>query len=315
MAVRELEKAAMSWAVLCALLAGAAIAAPESPAGEALASAERAFARTAAEKGVKEAFLAYLAEDSVLFRPGAVPGKAWTRDNPPPPIRLSWSPSFVQVSAAGDLGYTTGPYEVRSADPKRQDTGAETGYGQFVTVWRRQPDGAWRVALDIGVPTPQPPTEAGAAVRYGRSLVAVPPAGPPETAEKAERERLLAADRALAAAVAAQGAVPAYAPRLGDGARLLRQGSPPAIGAEAIRTALASLRGKLSWLASAGAVSRSGDLGYTYGGATFQRVAGGPERSFNVLHVWERAPGGDWKLVLDLLGPVPPAPPATPSTG
>jgi ketosteroid isomerase-like protein len=280
--------------------AAAAPAAPGSAAQEALAATERAFAQAAAAQGVKEAFLAYLADDAVLFRPRPVPGRAWMRDHPAPAIRLAWSPSFVQVSQAGDLGYTTGPYEVRSTDPKD----GEVDYGRFVTVWRRQQDGPWRVALDIGVPAPQSLSPAGAAVEHGRPLVAASSGG-----AAADRESLLAADRALAAAVAAQGAPAAYAGRLGEGARLLRQGQAPAMGAAAIRAALATRPSKLAWPSAEGEVAVSGDLGYTHGIATYELAPGAPAQSAGFLRLWERAPGGEWKIALDLLSRLPPLPP------
>jgi ketosteroid isomerase-like protein len=296
---KKLDRGVALWAILGALVVGAATAAG-SGAQDALAAAERAFARMSAEQGVKPAFLAYLGDDAVLFRPGAVPGRKWMQDHPEPPIRLAWSPSFVQVAQAGDLGYTTGPYELRSTDPKDTDV----GYGRFVTVWRRQPGGDWRVALDAGVSTPQPPP-AAPALEYGRPLAAVSPSA------AAGREALLAADRVLAAAVAAEGAPAAYAAHLGEGARLLRAGAPPVTGAASIRAALAAEALKLAWRPADGAVSRSGDLGYTYGTASFSREAGGPTRDAVYLRVWERAPGGDWKVVLDLLNPLPPPAPAT----
>jgi ketosteroid isomerase-like protein len=305
--VEKLERAVALWAVLSALVVGAATAAG-SGAQEALAAAERDFARTSAEQGVKPAFLAYLGEDSVLFRPRAVPGRKWMQDHPAPAVRLSWSPSFVQVSQAGDLGYTTGPYELRSTDPKETDV----AYGRFVTVWRRQPSGAWRVALDIGVPTPKPASLAaavGGAAEYGRLLAAVPAAAASDAAK--ERSALLAADRIFAAEVAGEGAVATYAAHLGEGARLLRADAAPAVGAEAIRAALAANPFKVTWQPLEGGVSRSGDLGYTYGTATFAHE-GGPSRDAAYLRLWERAPAGDWKIVLDLLDPLPPPPPDIP---
>jgi ketosteroid isomerase-like protein len=211
------------------------------------------------------------------------------------------------VAQAGDLGYTTGPYELRGTDPKD----ADVGYGRFVTVWRRQPGGAWKVALDLGVPTPEPASPEPAAVEYGRPLAAVPPTGGGAGADAVAkiREGLLAADRALAAAVITEGAAAGFGPRLGEGARLLRAGAAPVLGAEAIRKALAAQRPKLAWKAADGGVSRSGDLGYTYGTGSYSREGAGRDRNAVYLRIWERAPGGEWKVVLDLLNPLPPAPP------
>jgi ketosteroid isomerase-like protein len=306
--VKKLERAVAWWVAVSALVAGAAMAAG-SGAQEALAAAERAFARTSAEQGVKPAFLAYLGDDAVIFRPRAVPGRKWMQDRPAPAIRLAWSPSFVQVSQAGDLGYTTGPYELRSADPKDTDV----AYGRFVTVWRRQPDGNWRVALDIGVPTPKPKDPAagvGGATEYGRLLAAVPAAAASDAAK--ERSALLTADRVFAATVAGEGAPATYAAHLGEGARLLRADTSPAVGAEAIRTALVANPFNVTWQPLEGGVSRSGDLGYTYGTASFSHQVGSPAHDAAYLRLWERAPGGDWKIVLDLLNPVPPPPPEVP---
>ncbi len=307
------ERAVALWAALAALVVGSAIAAAGSGEQESLAASERAFARSAAEQGVKAAFLAYLADDSVLFRPRAVPGKSWTRDHPAQPIRLAWSPAYVQVAHAGDLGYTTGPYELRSTDPK-DDYLVD---GRFATIWKRQPDGAWRVALDLGVATPAPAAGAGlaAVTEFGRPLAAMPAAASTDTAAAdagaAARDALLAADRAFGAAVAAEGAPAAYAAQLGEGAVLLREGETPVRGAAPIRARLAAHRLKLSWTPTDGAVSRSGDLGYVYGLATFAREAGGPSRDAAYLRVWERAAGGGWRIVLDLLSPLPPLPPET----
>ena len=78
-----------------------------------LVEAERAFARLSVAMGTREAFLANLSDESVLFRPGPVPGKSWTKDSAPPATQLNWQPEFADISQAADLGYTTGPWELR----------------------------------------------------------------------------------------------------------------------------------------------------------------------------------------------------------
>jgi ketosteroid isomerase-like protein len=52
----------------------------------------------------------------------------------------------------GDLGYTSGPCEFTSKDTQGNVVSQR---GSFVTIWRKQPDGIWKVELDIGVPAPQ----------------------------------------------------------------------------------------------------------------------------------------------------------------
>src|SRR5687767_14367681 len=99
---------------------------------------ERAFARAATERGMKDAFIEYAAPDGLLFRRTVVNAKElWRQTNPAPTGLLTWRPAFADVSRAGDLGYTTGPWEFRA---KPSDEKA-AGHGHFVTVWRRQADG------------------------------------------------------------------------------------------------------------------------------------------------------------------------------
>lgn len=55
---------------------------------------------------------------------------------------FSWEPDQVEVLAGGDLALSTGL--VHGPD------GAVTA--RFNTIWRRQPDGRWRVVFDKGGP-------------------------------------------------------------------------------------------------------------------------------------------------------------------
>jgi ketosteroid isomerase-like protein len=63
---------------------------------------------------------------------------------------LTWEPDLASASAAGDMGWTSGRYESRGST----GSGATMQAGRYLTIWRRQADGAWKVALDTGVPDP-----------------------------------------------------------------------------------------------------------------------------------------------------------------
>ncbi len=56
----------------------------------------------------------------VATDPKPVNGKRWMQDHPLPPTQtsekrdlLAWQPIFADVAEAGDLGYTTGPWEYK----------------------------------------------------------------------------------------------------------------------------------------------------------------------------------------------------------
>lgn len=59
------------------------------------------------------------------------------------------------MSPAGDMGYTWGHYEGRSKDP---DGNARVTAGRYFTIWRKEPDGSWKVVLDA---SNEEPPEAG----------------------------------------------------------------------------------------------------------------------------------------------------------
>src|ERR671911_2611568 len=84
----------------------------------AMVEAERDFAATSKKAGTTASFLAYIADDGILFRPKAVKGKEWLTANPPPASDkrpwLHWEPSFAFMARSGDMGYTFGPWEYRS---------------------------------------------------------------------------------------------------------------------------------------------------------------------------------------------------------
>src|SRR6266850_2379145 len=121
-------------------------AAARDAALDSLAAAERAFAATSVRQGIKPAFLEYLAADGIVFRPTATNGRKAFGAQPPSAAKLAWEPAYAEVSVAGDLGYTTGPWELH-APPERN---LPPSYGHFISVWKRPRGGAWRVAVDIG---------------------------------------------------------------------------------------------------------------------------------------------------------------------
>src|SRR5438094_2680444 len=113
----------------------------------ALVEMEHAFAKAAATKGTRDAFLEFLADDGIIFQPGPVNGKKFWGERPSRRGLLSWEPIFSDVSRAGDLGYTTGPWEFRPNGPDDQPV----AFGQYFTIWKKQPDGSWKAVLDRGV--------------------------------------------------------------------------------------------------------------------------------------------------------------------
>jgi ketosteroid isomerase-like protein len=263
---------------------------------------EQAFSKMAAEQNTRDAFMAFIADDGLLFRPGAVNGKKWMQEHPLPPSTsnqrplLSWQPAFAGIAAAGDLGFTTGPWE------SRQDVNDEkpAGYGHFVTLWKKQTDGSWKFVVDLGISHPQ---SGGPQTRWQpqdqKSSAKLRPVNV-ETASAALIER----DRAYAQQSVKDGLLwKAFLRYSSQNVRLYRIGSLPFIGAAASANALHSETRRVSWTPLGGDVSRSGDLGYTHGTYEITDVAAAKaaERG-SYVKIWQRE-NGAWRVVLDVANP------------
>jgi ketosteroid isomerase-like protein len=121
----------------------------DSPGLHFLLDLEAKFARATAEGGGK-AFASWFASDAVSLSNRQPPEQGhdviaghatWS----PQDYQLQWTPDGGQMGPSGDMGYTWGHYSGHSRDK----AGAPiVTTGRYITVWKRQPDGTWKVILD-----------------------------------------------------------------------------------------------------------------------------------------------------------------------
>ena len=288
---------------ICLLLAGAA---DQGDDWRSLVAAEKAFARAAIDGGIRSAFLANLGGGALIFRPQPTPGRPYYEAlSPDLPTHLVWKPAFAEVSAAGDLGYTTGPYEIYKDKAAKK----ATGYGHYITIWKKQGGGEWKAVLDIGVshPAPKPSGDevqapAESPDGYGSALSGF--------GLEQEKQKLRKEEAAFARLSAAEGTAGAYAACASERVRLYREGSFPASGLKSAQKLLAREASPSSWSAEGADLSASNDLGYTYGTGKLMVPAPGDsadtkERLFSFMHIWHRDADHKWRVVLDVAIPYP----------
>jgi ketosteroid isomerase-like protein len=303
------------WARICAaVLMGISLAA-QNPAEmhpkalREMVETERAFAALGAEKGVRESFFKFFGEEGISFSPH--PGKFREnarrnpQPNPPPPLefKLEWWPVYGDVADSGELGYNTGPTLV--TDRTAQHRPPRHGY--FFSVWKMQPDGAWRVAVDMGSDTPGPDPAQQDRTRYTRAPQEKYRKVKPASAA-AGRAEMLAMEWKLEQVAREHGRA-GYVSMLGTHCRVHRPGRLPILGRDAAAKYFDEIQ--LTVLSSEGmdgAVAQSGELGYTYGRYEAKMLHENAERAVQgyFTHVWKRDGRGDWKLVADVINVLPP---------
>ena len=277
-----------------AILRLAAIAETPEAAIRAIVEGERRFYEMGQAQGTRAAFLEFLADDSIVFQPGPVDGKKAWGARSDGGLWLTWQPVFAAMSRSADLGYTTGPAEFR----KNKEDEKPFGYGQYISIWRKQKDGAWKVALDVGHGNPRPPNPPG------EPELSFPAEGADIQTDSAPAKRKLAEAKKKFAATAKTDSTAAIAEAAREDIRVHREQMFPGLGKDAVGLMLSVRRGKLSVTQMGEAMSAVGDLAYVYGKYLLARSQN-DERG-HYLQIWRADDDGTWKLALDFQAPLPP---------
>ncbi|MBE0642237.1 MAG: nuclear transport factor 2 family protein [Bacteroidales bacterium] len=120
-----------------------------NPEEEAIVATDLAFSYLCREKGMKEAFLAYAAEDILLYRdgPGIIYGRNALRELyntiELPAMEFSWMPEGARVAESGELGYSWGEYTITYPGNNT------TKKGKYLSVWKLTRE-EWKLAADCG---------------------------------------------------------------------------------------------------------------------------------------------------------------------
>jgi ketosteroid isomerase-like protein len=143
----------------------------------ALMTADREWSQTANEP---EKFAAFFADGASMYAPGMpiVTGrdailKTYAEMQKTPGFALSFAPTKADVAASGDIGHTSGTYQLTM--------GGTTEKGKYVTAWKKQSDGTWKVTDDIFNADAPPAAPAGthavippAALKWGDAPPGLP---------------------------------------------------------------------------------------------------------------------------------------------
>ena len=111
-------------------------------------------------KGGGAAFVNWFTDDAVTLSNGQQPvltkaGIAVSSHWKPGEYQLQWQPMGAQMGDCGDMGFTWGHYDATTFHSGGNPT---TQSGRYITIWKKQPTGGWKVALDASADEPKAAT-------------------------------------------------------------------------------------------------------------------------------------------------------------
>jgi ketosteroid isomerase-like protein len=261
---------------ICLLFAASFLAvftkADEQPVAQLVGQTERTFSARCAEIGIRDSFLEYFTADAIHFGPEPRLARPdLQQETSSNKVRLTWQPKIIRVASTGQLAVSTGPYVLQ--------TGTNKSSGYYLSIWKRQEDGAWKVGADIGVTGP---SMTGLADDF-QSYPDPPDQGAPADLLAYERERFspdLDLDH-IYRSIASPETV------------FERDSQPPQSGQPEFAVFLYGQRAKRTKLSQAGG-STSGNLGFTYG------TESDGASNVGYLRVWVFR-NSQWSLMFDVV--------------
>jgi ketosteroid isomerase-like protein len=254
-----------------------------------LVNAEKEFAKSIAKNGEKDSYIEYSSANTLVFRPNPVNAKTFYASQSKGETELTWEPNLAKVSRSGDLGFTTGPYEIG---------GSEKKYGQYLSIWKTE-NGKWKLAIDLGTTSNKPLAKTAAKFVEPKDHVA--PKFLNEKEIKAGRDIILTTEKTLNTMLKTHG-IAAFGGFLTNDARLLFPGNEAIDGKGKILSFFNGMVSKVNLKTTGVDKAIGSDLAYTYGIATIDYKADLRE-SFNYVFVYEKAADASWNLIVQAFVP------------
>lgn len=277
--------------ILCTSWMGVAQDSLVNKASKQLYEAELNFANMANEQGAKEAFLMYLAPESIGFdATTGMPTNAkeeWSKKEMKG--LLTWKPFATEITASADLGVTTRAWKLFTDSTQ---TTVQEG-GSHLCLWQKTPSNTWQVLLDIGV---------NHTVINPDNCEEYFPVFKPEALTNGQvlAERFAFMNDHFYWKNAKTSTNP-YEPHLDEKVVLFRDGITPIIGKKKVLAFLEKNQDKsLVYTGLKAIASKSGDLACVYGIVSGKTKQGKPLTG-TYVRIWKQEAKGVWKITQEVV--------------
>ncbi|MES2807549.1 MAG: DUF4440 domain-containing protein [Bacteroidota bacterium] len=254
--------------------------------------AEENFNKLVAKKGMKDAFLSVADQDGIVFRPGPVKITDFYANIEKQPGLLQWTPKFARTSQNGDLAFTAGPYVYSNG--KADD---DKVYGDYVSIWRGDGEGKYKLLIDLGVQHPEPEKEE--LIDFKEPDLSKKPSA---NKDPFNGKTIIINTDKIFNQTLGMSALGAYKEFLSPEARYYFPGFEPITGTDKILKFLNNQAISITAENISGTRSISNDLAYTYGRARIKK--GNIVSNYHYVRIWEVDAAHKWNVLLEIFAAV-----------
>ncbi len=247
---------------------------------------EKAFAQASIDKGTKNAFLEFLSKESIIFdKSTPVNGLEYWQKLDFKGV-ITWQPIIAEIAGSSDLGYTVGSYQQHNTTAEEKPS----SFGSFVTLWKKQDDNSWKVAIDIGIPHDE-------VIANTANVTEIYPVFKPYEL----KNQMVLAERMVFMKdhfywKNAKSSLNPFEPHLAQNIRIYRKNFKPIIGKENAKVFLKKMYNKnLIYTGLKAISSNAGDLVCVYG------VISGAGKSGSYLRIYKQEAKDAWKIVVEMV--------------
>lgn len=250
--------------------------------------ADRTAARLSETNGPHAALSSIVDRNSTFFTPAPVDALDYLSSRPNIPDVMTWRPTYAAIAKSMEWGVTAGTFSF-------QRIGAIKRYGEYLTVWRRDRKGNWKVDLRAQIEHHGGNEEPD--LRY------IEPDDEDYTRFKTkeriqQRKEIVVSNDQLLSTVLKTDAAVAYGEFLTDEARLYFPWKTPIIGKAAILDFIKEQDLAVQAKSMVASRSYSGELAYSYGEAS---VATASETfKCNYVRIWQLQPDFQWRVIIEM---------------
>ena len=208
------------------------------------------------------------------------------------PGQLSRESVYARVSRSGDWGFITGPYTYIGED------NTSPSYGQYLSVWKTNSKGVWKLALDLAIAhnkpniTPELDFVDSKNLKFFKQI---------SLSRLKQREEMITTTDKLFSNTLLKDQSLAHDIFLADNARLLFPGEEPIIGKARINYFLDKIQIKIESEPVRADRSMGSDLAYSYGTAFITR--NNKISKYHYIRVWESQEESKWNIILEAFTP------------